>query len=122
MRHEIEAHDEHWKGSYEGIKKALKFAEPDLKMAGIANMELAEGQRLMLDASREATAGDWERAYHTQRMGHDSWRRMLVAHGIKTPTDSDILKAISGMFEQLKNTAGIASKSMASLAVLGNWR
>ena len=122
MRHELKAHDDHWKGAYEGLKAALKAAEPDLRKLGFANMELAEGERLMLDASREAAAGDFERAYHTQRMGHDSWREMLIAHKVMTPSDDDILHCLSAVHAEARVAGGSISKSLASLAVLGNWR
>lgn len=122
MRHEIEARDDHWRGSYAGMLAALKEAESDLRRLGFASMELAEGQRLMLDAARECEAGDFERAYHTQRMGHNSWRLMLMNHGIATPTDDEILAAIAAMKSATTDRGASVSKSMEKLAVLGNWR
>lgn len=122
LRHELESKDEHWRGAYEGMLQALAAAEKDLKSLGFAKMELADGEDLFLDAADLAAKGDFHRAEIKARRGHNSWRLMLLAHGIKAPTDDDILKAHVSIHGATMAKGGAISLSLKALSTLGNWR
>lgn len=123
MRHELEDKDlVHALITYEQLCNAVKSVDPLLKKLDIANMEVADGSRLMLDAKREAEAHDFERAYLTQKMGHNSWRKMLVEHAIATPDDDQIMTKIASLCDERLKTKNAVSGAMARLAIAANRR
>jgi hypothetical protein len=96
----------------------------EMTACGIAEMEVAEGELLMLDAQEEYILRSAKKATLIQKMGHDSWRMVLERHGFSTPTNDDILAVHKDQLEKAKaaRAASADSTQLTALAALANRR
>lgn len=91
---------------------------------GIAEMETAEGELLMLEAQEEYILRSKAKATLLQKFGHDKWRMVLERHGFATPTNDEILAVHKDQHEKAKaaRAASADSTQLTALAAAANRR
>ncbi len=91
---------------------------------GIAEMEVAEGELLMVDALEEYVLRRPKKATLLQKAGHDKWRMVLERHGFATPTNDEILAVHKEQHEMAKaaRAASAGSTQLMTLAAAANRR